>query len=97
MVVRILSGRARAGSEGQFLAAVRPAVDWFGSREGCFGAQLCRQKEDSGTLAVISRWRDQQSLDAALSSAEYRPKIEPVFEFVEGEPSVVHYNSLEPA
>jgi quinol monooxygenase YgiN len=97
IVVRILSGRARAGSAEQFLAAVRPAVEWLTAQEGCFGAQLCRQKEDPATLAVISRWRDEAALDAALSSEEYRPQIQPVFEFVEGEPLIVHYRSVEPA
>jgi quinol monooxygenase YgiN len=97
MVVRILSGRARAGSEEQFLAAVRPAVEWLNSQDGCFGAQLCRLREDPGTFAVISRWRDQSALDAAVDSPEYSAQVQPGLEFAEGQPAAVHYVSLQPA
>ena len=97
MVVRILSSRVRAGSEEQFVAASTPALEWLNSQDGCFGAQLCRLREDPGVLAVISRWRDQAALDATLSSPDYRQTVQPVVEFLEGQPSAVHYASVERA
>jgi hypothetical protein len=40
--------------------------------------------------------RREAALDAAANSPEYRPQPQPVFEFADGQPSTVHYVSLEP-
>jgi quinol monooxygenase YgiN len=93
-IVRILSGRAKAGSESELVETMRPMVEWFGGQDGCFGAQVARLREESSVIAVISRWRDQASLDAALNSEDYRTRTAPGFALVEGEPTLHHYTSL---
>lgn len=40
--------------------------------DGCFGAQVCRSREDPATLTVVSRWRDQAAADAYAESSDYQ-------------------------
>ena len=93
-IVRIFGGRVREGQEDQLREAVRGAVDWLAARDGCFGAQVCRLREDPSVLAVVSRWRDQASLDAAIQSDEYRARTVPALQYVDGEPTTQHYTSV---
>ncbi len=92
-IVRILSGRLKAGMEAELAEAERPAVAWISSLDGCFGAQLCQVKEEPGTFAIISRWRDQAALDAMVNHPEYRDRTALGMSLLDGPPTVRHYTS----
>jgi len=92
-IVRIFRGRLKAGAEEELEEAERPAVIWLNTLDGCFGAQLCRVKEEPGTFAIISRWRDQAALDAMVNHPEYRERTAPGMGLLDGPPTVRHYLS----
>ncbi|MDQ6771523.1 MAG: antibiotic biosynthesis monooxygenase [Candidatus Dormibacteraeota bacterium] len=94
-IVRILSARPKPGQDAALASVAQGGARWLATRDGCFGAQASRLREEAGTVAVISRWRDQSSLDAVLQSPEYRTQTAPLFDLVDGRPTAVHYTSAD--
>ena len=65
------------------------------SAEGCFGAQVCSVEDRPDTLAVVSRWRSRQDLDAFL--AERTPAaLSELEDLLNGPPATQHLTSLSP-
>jgi quinol monooxygenase YgiN len=66
-VVRVVRFRPAAGRRDELLNALKNGADGIRQRDGCFGAQICTQREDESVLVAISRWASQSALEQFLS------------------------------
>jgi len=72
-VVRVARFRPAAGQREALLSRLQGGIDGLRQREGCFGAQVCSEREEPETIVIISRWSNQAALDSWLSdSADQR-------------------------
>jgi quinol monooxygenase YgiN len=92
-VVRVTTFTATDGNTAGLLEAVRSNARDATQAPGCFGAQVTRVREHPESLAVISRWRDRDALDAFLGRHEALAHRR-VGGFTSGGPVALHYEAL---
>lgn len=94
-VIRVITLVPVEGRRDDLLAVIQPIVQQAISADGCFGAQPCEVVERPGTVAVVSRWRDQAALDSFVSRTQALLR-QAVDGLVDGAPETVHYSALRP-
>jgi quinol monooxygenase YgiN len=63
-VVRVAKYRPQPGADQDLRQALHALAAGMRGVPGLFGAQVCRLNEDSAVLALISRWEDEQAMQA---------------------------------
>ncbi len=93
-VVRVATVRPQTGREAELIEVARRQAELLSSLDGCFGAQVCRSDRNPESITVISRWRDQPSLDAYYGSGDFMRARNEALQLVTEQRSVEHYTSI---
>jgi quinol monooxygenase YgiN len=64
-VVRIAHMRPKPGQRDQLIARLHEQAEAMRPLPGLFGIQVCEVQEDPSSVALISRWQDEQAMEAA--------------------------------
>lgn len=95
MIIEVATVRVKPGSEEEFIAAVRKAVDVFRRAQNCLGLVLSRCVEDPSEFDVVIRWKTLEDHTVGFRGsplfAEWRALVGPHFA---EPPSVKHYANL---
>ena len=70
-LVSVVTMRPADGREEELVRLLKEQAGRAADIDGCFGAQVCRSREDPGSITVISRWRDAAAADAYADRPEY--------------------------
>lgn len=71
-VVRVAHLTTNTDSRDQVESVAGEIADRARDVQGCFGAQVCRVKENPDELVLISRWESEEALAAAVADPSYR-------------------------
>ncbi len=91
-VVRITTLVPAEGRRQELIDACRQFENRARDADGCFGAQVCEVAEDPDTVAVLSRWRDRDSLDTFVTAST--AELQDLTPLLSGLPSTRHYSSV---
>ncbi len=64
-LVRIAHMRPTPGQRERLIARLNGQAEAMRSLPGLFGVQVCEVQEEPGSVALISRWRDEEAMQAA--------------------------------
>jgi heme-degrading monooxygenase HmoA len=78
-IVRVARYRAQPGAIEELRAALHALAGGLRGLPGLFGAQVCRLSEDPEWLALVSRWQDEDAMQATR-----KPAIEALVAHVAG-------------
>jgi quinol monooxygenase YgiN len=68
-IVRVARYRALPGATADLRDALRALAEGLRGLPGLFGAQACRLSEDPEWLAVVSRWDNEEAMQATGTTA----------------------------
>lgn len=71
-LVRIYKMKPKAGEREQVESLLVELRELANGVEGCFGAQVCRIKEDPDAVGTVSRWDNEEAYAKLRANEDYR-------------------------
>jgi quinol monooxygenase YgiN len=92
-VVRVTKFTPGEGRQDDLLRHLHQVQEQASKAPGCFGAQICRSRENPRLLVAISRWENQDALQGFVDGPAMREAMDAATDALTGRPEVEHFVS----